>query len=54
MLARYGMTLNHERLDDADRCLLDSINHDLTGHARVGRDLSKVLDDLEETLHGVG
>jgi predicted acylesterase/phospholipase RssA len=54
ILARFDLSLNRERLDDDDRCLLDSINHDLTGHARVGRDLSTVLDELEETLHGVG
>ena len=54
MLADYGMTLNHERLDDEDRTLLGSITHDLSGHARVSRNLASVLDELEEMLHGVG
>ncbi len=50
VLADYGMSLNHERLDDPDRSLLDSINHDLDGHATVGRDLATVLDELEDLL----
>ncbi|MEE4173041.1 MAG: patatin-like phospholipase family protein [Xanthomonadales bacterium] len=53
LLEPYGLSLNRERLDDEERCLLDSINHDLTGHARVGRDLSTVLDELEESLHEI-
>ncbi len=54
VLADFGMMLNHERLDDPDRSILDSINHDLTGHASVGRDLSSTLDELEEALHKAG
>lgn len=51
MLAEYGMSLNAERLEDPDRCIYDSINHDLDGHASVGRSLATTLDDLEEVLH---
>ena len=45
---------SRDRLDDPDRSILDSINHDLTGHASVGRDLSSTLDELEEALHTAG
>ena len=51
MFAEYGLSLNRERLDDPERCLFDSINHDLDGHAPVGRDLASILDELEEVLH---
>ena len=39
---------------DPERSILDSINHELTGHASVGRDLSSTLDELEEALHTAG
>jgi predicted acylesterase/phospholipase RssA len=50
VLEPYGMVLNTERLYDLDRTLLDSINHDLRGHAEVSRSLATVLDELEESL----
>ncbi len=50
VLDEYGMHLNTERLADTERTLARSINHDLEGHAAVGRDLATVLDELEEAL----
>ena len=54
MLAEYGMSLNLERLQDEERTLMGSITHDLSGHAKVSRNLASALDELEEMLHGTG
>lgn len=54
VLESYGMELNMERLNDEDRTIFDSVNHDLTGHAKIGRNLASVLDELEELLHTAG
>lgn len=50
MLETYGMTLNKKRLHDESRTIMDSVGHDLTGHAKIGRSLSSTLDELEELL----
>lgn len=50
VLERYGMSLNKKRLFDEDRSIMDSVRHDLSGHAKIGRSLSSTLDELEELL----
>lgn len=50
MLETYGMSLNKKRLYDEDRTIMDSVRHDLSGGAEVGRSLSSTLDELEEFL----
>ncbi len=52
MLESYGMSLNRKRLFDDNRSIMDSVGHDLNGHAKVGRSLSSTLDELEELLQG--
>jgi len=50
ILERHGMSLNMELLSDEDRNLDQSIGEGLTSHAPVARNLSSVLEDLEDLL----
>jgi len=50
VLSRYDMGLNREVLKQSNRSLLDSLNAEWSGHSQIGRDLSRVLDDLEWEL----
>jgi len=50
VLSRYGMNLKREVLKQSNRSLLDSLNAEWSGHSQVGRDLTRVLDDLEWEL----
>lgn len=49
-LARHGMSLNRRLLEQRSRSLQDSLNAEWSGHSKVGRNLSRVLDDLEWEL----
>lgn len=50
ILSRHGMRLNHEVLALKDRSLQDSLNAEWSGHSKVGRKLSRALDELEWAL----
>jgi NTE family protein len=50
LLKKRGMSLNMELLGDPQRTLADSICQGRSSHANVARDLSRVLDDLDELL----
>lgn len=50
MLSRHGMSLNRDVLKHQDRSLQDSLNAEWSGHSKVGRNLSRVLDNLEWEL----
>jgi NTE family protein len=49
-LARHGMSLDRKILGQRSRSLQESLNSEWSGHSRIGRDLSRVLDDLEWEL----
>jgi predicted acylesterase/phospholipase RssA len=49
-LARHGMSLNREILDDTGRSLLDSLNESWFASTKTSRTLSQALDDLEWAL----
>jgi len=53
LLEKRGMSLNMELLGDPHRTLADSICVGHSSHAHVARDLTKVLDDLDEQLAGL-
>jgi NTE family protein len=50
VLEKRGMSLNMDLLEDPDRTLADSIGEGRSSHAAVARDLSRVLDNLDELL----
>ena len=50
VLHRHGMSLNHEVLQKRNRSLLDSLNAEWSGHSKIGRNLSRILDDLDWNL----
>ncbi len=50
ILEKLGMSLNMSLLMEHERSLQDSIDAGRSSHAPLARDLSGVLDDLEETL----
>lgn len=50
VLSRHGMSLDRELLQQTSRSLQDSLNSEWSGHSTVGRNLSRVLDDLEWEL----
>jgi len=49
-LARHGLSLDRELLQQRSRSLQDSLNAEWSGHSKVGRNLSRILDDLEWEL----
>jgi patatin-like phospholipase/acyl hydrolase len=49
-LSRHGMSLDRELLRQKTRSLQDSLNAEWSGHSSVGRNLSRILDDLEWEL----
>jgi predicted acylesterase/phospholipase RssA len=49
-LSRHGMSLDRELLQQKSRSLQDSLNAEWSGHSTVGRNLSRILDDLEWEL----
>jgi hypothetical protein len=49
-LARHGLSLDRELLQQHSRSLQDSLNAEWSGHSKVGRNLSRILDDLEWEL----
>lgn len=49
-LSRHGMNLDRELLEQQSRSLQDSLNAEWSGHSTVGRNLSRILDDLEWEL----
>jgi predicted acylesterase/phospholipase RssA len=49
-LSRHGMSLDRELLKQKSRSLQDSLNAEWYGHSTVGRNLSRILDDLEWEL----
>ena len=49
-LSRHGMSLDRELLKKKSRSLQDSLNAEWSGHSQVGRNLSRILDDLEWEL----
>jgi len=50
VLCRHGLSLNREALDKRNRSLLDSLNEEWSGHSTIGRNLTRILDDLEWDL----
>ena len=50
VLARHGFELNEERLDQADRTLMSSLDEEPGSYARVSRRLGRALQDLEGLL----
>jgi len=50
VLQKRGMSLNMDVLMDEDRTLADSIGEGRSSHAAVARNLSRVLDNLDELL----
>jgi hypothetical protein len=50
VLQRRGMSLNLDLLREENRTLADSIGEGRSSYAPVVRNLSRVLDDLDETL----
>jgi len=50
LLEKRGMSLNMELLSDPHRTLADSICEGHSSHANVARNLTRVLDDLDELL----
>jgi predicted acylesterase/phospholipase RssA len=49
-LARHGLSLDRELLQQHSWSLQDSLNAEWSGHSKVGRNLSRILDDLEWEL----
>jgi NTE family protein len=49
-LARHGLSLDRKLLRQRSRSLQDSLNAEWSGHSTIGRNLSRVLDDLEWDL----
>jgi predicted acylesterase/phospholipase RssA len=49
-LSRHGLSLDRELLKQKSRSLTDSLNAEWSGHSTVGRNLSRILDDLEWEL----
>jgi len=50
LLEKRGMSLNMELLSDPHRTLADSICEGHSSHAHVTRNLTRILDDLDELL----
>ncbi|MBT8048701.1 MAG: hypothetical protein HKN57_11115 [Xanthomonadales bacterium] len=49
-LSRHGLSLNRKVLQQTGRSLQDSLNAEWSGHSQLGRNLSRILDDLEWAL----
>lgn len=50
VLRRHGLSLNREALNKRNRSLQDSLNEEWSGHSTIGRNLTRILDDLEWDL----
>ncbi len=50
ILNKHGMRVNREALADTDRTLEQSLSEGYYGRSRVSRDLSQVLDELDNQL----
>ena len=51
VLAGYGLGLNIDMLNDLDRSLSDSIDHEVESHTRTSRKLARTLDELDALLN---